>query len=63
MANEDINVDALKKGISRHMTGSSFTEDVFQQFVDYVAFVPRMHAFTKVKFVAAINHLIIRFKP
>ena len=59
----DIDIDALKKGISRQMTGETFTEEVLLKFVDYVAYLPRMHAFNKVKFVAATNHLIIRCKP
>lgn len=32
-------------------------------FINYVALDPRAYHFTKVKFVAAVNHLIVKMKP
>ena len=58
----DINIDALKKAIARKL-GESFTEEIFNKFIDYVAYQPRMYCFNKVKFVAAMNHLIIVHRP
>ena len=59
----DINIDALKKAIARNMIGASFTEEVLNKFIDYVAYQPRLYCFNKVKFVAAMNHLIIVHRP
>ena len=59
----DVNIDSLRKAIARHLIGKSFLEETLIKFIDYVAYHPRLHAFSKVKFVAAIEHLIIKFKP
>ena len=45
------------------MVGASFTEEVLTKFIDYVAYQPRLYCFNKVKFVAAMNHLIIMHRP
>ena len=44
------------------MPDKSFAGDVFAQFIDYVAARPGANTIKKVKFVAAINHLIVKLK-
>ena len=59
---KQIDAQALSKALVR--AGNVQASDTVQkQFIDYVAYHPNMFYFTKVKFVAAMYHLIIKFKP
>ena len=60
---QEVDVERMKKAIARSMVGKNYPEDILSKFIDYVAYQPRLYAFGKVKFVAAINHLIIGLKP
>lgn len=56
-----VNLDVFKKKAARRIpSGVAMpTDEVLTQFIDYVAYHPNKHVFTKTKFVAAISHLII----
>jgi hypothetical protein len=58
-----VNMDLLKTHMGKFLPGVTFPENVYSEFIDYVSVHPRMFYFTKVKFVAAMNHLIIMLKP
>ena len=44
------------------MPDKSFPGDAFASFIDYVAARPGANSIKKVKFVAAMNHLIVKLK-
>ena len=59
--NFEVNLDIMKKRSARFLAAGQNvpTDEVLTQFIDYVAYHPNKHCFTKAKFVAAVSHLII----
>ena len=49
--------------VSRKLSTKNYSDDQLNCFIDFVSFVPQIHMFSKIKFVAAMRYLTVRYKP